>query len=68
MSRVSLHFEDIDGEIAFRADYYGGYAAGSHAHKMAGQVIKFLEENAKTVTDRQSRTVEEEPNVQLITR
>jgi hypothetical protein len=47
MARVKLLFEDTpDGLVEFRADYSGGFEATSHAHLMANQVIKFLDEHA----------------------
>ena len=55
MMRVSLHFEDdpeLPGAIAFRADYAGGYAPQSNAHKLAGQVIKFLDDQASARVER----------------
>ena len=46
MAHVHLHFEDKDGKIFFRADYEGNWQSDSPAHKLANQVIKFLDAQA----------------------
>mgnify|MGYP001598287313 FL=1 len=56
MARVSLHFEDVDDKIAFRADYQGGLDPTSSAHKLANQVIKFLDAQAAEKRDLQIDT------------
>jgi hypothetical protein len=51
MAHVSLNFEDAaDGQIDFKSLYTGGFDPNSHAHKLANQVIKFLDEQAKSKT------------------
>ncbi len=57
MSHVSLNFEDAEnGEIAFQACYTEGEDPYSNAHKMAGQVIKWLEQEAKTKREAKCET------------
>mgnify|MGYP001574469919 CR=1 FL=1 len=51
MARVTLLFEDVDDTIAFRADYQGGLDPTSPAHKLANQVIKFLDDQAAKKQD-----------------
>lgn len=47
--RVSLHFEDGDqGLVHFRADFINGKSPDSHAHKVAAQVVKFLDDQAES--------------------
>jgi len=47
MAHVTLIFEDEDnGEIAFRANFTGGEDVHSNAHRLANQVIHFLDEQA----------------------
>lgn len=62
MARVSLHFEDAeDGKIDFRADYIGHYDPTSSAHKLANQVIKFLDDQAASKEQERSGMVIDEP-------
>ena len=56
MAKVALLFEDKDGEIFFRADYQGGLDPTSSAHKLANQVIKFLDAQAARKQDIQVDT------------
>ena len=62
MARVSLHFEDAeDGQIDFRADYINHYDPTSHAHRLANQVIKFLDEQEASKTRETSGIAIDEP-------
>ena len=63
MARVNLLFEDHpDGLVDFRADYLGGYDGTSACHKLAGQVIQFLEREA---TEKTVKPDEHDPVVVL---
>lgn len=56
MAHVKLIFEDQeDGGIAFRAVYAGGEDPHSNAHKLANQVIHFLDEQAAGKTQEEIR-------------
>jgi hypothetical protein len=49
MAHVTLIFEDEDngqGGIAFKANFTGGEQKHSNAHKLANQVIHWLDEQA----------------------
>ena len=49
MAHVTLIFEDEDngqGGIAFKANFTGGEDKDSNAHKLANQVIGWLDEQA----------------------
>lgn len=64
MAHVSLNFEDdVTGEVAFRAVFTNGQDTRSGAHKLAVQVIKWLEEHAET---RRDVEVEEAPAPSLL--
>lgn len=66
MARVSLHFEDAeDGKIDFRADYIHHYDPTSSAHKLANQVIKFLDDLAATKEREASGMTIDEPKRML---
>jgi hypothetical protein len=52
MPHVSLNFEDApDGKIDFQAVYQPTFDAASPAHRLANQVIKFLDAQAASKTD-----------------
>lgn len=47
MSHCSINLEDApDGLINLRVVFTDGHQPNSHAHKMAGQIVKFLDEQA----------------------
>lgn len=52
MSYVSLNFEDdANGEIAFKATYGERFNPDSPAHRLANQVILFLDQHAERKHD-----------------
>lgn len=54
MAHVTLVFEDEDngqGGIAFKANFTGGEDKHSNAHKLANQVIGWLDEQAMGKTE-----------------
>lgn len=49
--RAELYIEDTeDGSIAFRSNFLTGFSNTSPAHKLAVQVIKWLDEQAAQKT------------------
>lgn len=54
MAHVALIFEDEEngqGGIAFKAKFTGGEDKGSNAHRLANQVIHWLDEQAMQKTE-----------------
>jgi len=52
MHQCSINLEDTDtGEIAMRVVHADGYQPNSPAHKLANQIIKWLDEQAASKKD-----------------
>lgn len=62
--RVNLLFEDGPQQtVIFRADFINGKRDDSNAHKVAAQVIKFLDDQAASKLETIEETVPMEPSL-----
>ena len=66
MSRVSIHLEDVEhGTIAMRTDFHNGRHPDSQAHKLAVQILQWMDDQAESKLEPVEETVEMAPKPEL---